>query len=126
MQGRSVTIVLDKERHLRYDLNAIALISEKLQLTLRLGHLVEDLVSRPIPVAGLRTILWAGLRHEDPALTEEQLGAMVDAEQIPELLRSFFALFRSSGLPGLGAPAAAAAAAPPTPASPSPGTTSST
>lgn len=96
MAGRTVGIKLDKERHLLYDLNALAEIGDRLNITLRLDKLGEDLLGTPLPLSALRVILWAGLRHEDPALTVEDVGAMVDQNNIGSVIQRFFSLFKAT------------------------------
>lgn len=96
MAGDSITVRLDKERHLRYDLNALAEIGDRLDLKLRLDHLGEDLLGTPLPLSALRVILWAGLRHESPDLTIEEVGAMVDHNNVGRVVQDFFALFGST------------------------------
>ena len=94
MAGRTVTVNLGgKERQLKFDLNAIAEIGERLKVTVRLEKLAEDLMSTPLPLSALRVLLWAGLRHEDPELTPEQVGAWVDLDNIGEVWDRFFTLF---------------------------------
>ena len=94
MAGRTVTIELGgKERHLKYDLNAIAEIGERLDITIRLQRFAEDLMSTPLPFSALRVILWAGLVHEDPDLTPQQVGAWVDLDNMQEVWDRFFTLF---------------------------------
>lgn len=94
MAGRTVTIELGgKERHLKYDLNAIAEIGERLKITIRLQRFAEDLMSTPLPFSALRVILWAGLRHEEPDLTPEKVGAWVDLDNMQEVWDRFFTLF---------------------------------
>lgn len=82
-------ITLDKERHLRYDLNAMILYEE---LT---GKDIIDLFNsvfkkikateegKPVKgklfsLADTRALLYAGLKHEDPSLTLEKAGKMID------------------------------------------------
>ena len=61
MAGRTVTIELGgKERHLKYDLNAIAEIGERLDITIRPQRFAEDLMSTPAPFSALRVNRWAG------------------------------------------------------------------
>lgn len=96
MAGDSVTIQLDKERHLRYDLNALAEIGDQLDIKLRLDHLGEDLLGTPLPLSSLRVILWAGLRHEAADLTVEDVGAMVDHNNIGRVVQHFFELFKNT------------------------------
>ena len=103
MAGRTVTIELGgKERHLKYDLNAIAEIGERLNINIRLDHLREDLFGASLPLSTLRVLLWAGLRHEDTELTPEQVGEWVDLDNIEEVGKRFFTLFgdKFSGLVG--------------------------
>ena len=94
MAGRTVTIHLGgKERHLKYDLNAIAEISDRLKITVKLNNFAEDLMSTPLSFSALRVLLWAGLRHEDSKLTVEQVGAWVDLDNMGEVWECFFTLF---------------------------------
>ena len=94
MAGRTVAIKLGgKERQLKYDLNAIAEIGERLKISVRLDKFQEDLMSTPLPLSAIRIMLWAGLRHEDPDLTPEQVGAWVDLDNIGEVWERFFTLF---------------------------------
>ena len=94
MAGRTVTIELGgKERHLKFDLNAIAEIGERLDITISFENFVKDLMSTQIPFSALRVILWAGLRHEDPDLTPEQVGAWVDLDNMQQVMDRFFTLF---------------------------------
>lgn len=91
---RSVTLELGgQERRLRLDLNAIAAIGDKLDIKVRINHLTEDLMSTPLPPSALRTILWGSLLHEDPGLTEFEVGGWVDVENMREVATAFFGLF---------------------------------
>src|ERR1035437_1373829 len=60
----STPIMLDRERHLRFDLEALALIEEECGVDL-LNNL-SGLSNLPIKAIG--SILWAGLTHEDAEL----------------------------------------------------------
>ncbi|HSH45231.1 MAG TPA: hypothetical protein VK966_05220 [Longimicrobiales bacterium] len=62
---RGVAITLDRERHLRFPLGVLRDIQG------------DD--------ADMVTILHTGLKHEDPELTVEQVGEMIDLEMLPEL-----------------------------------------
>lgn len=94
MAGRTVVIRLDgKDRGLRYDLNAIALIGDRLELSGRLNDLAADLLGKPLPLSALRTILWAGLVWDQPDLTEEEVGSWVDLDNFAEVWERFFTLF---------------------------------
>ena len=69
---KSVTIDLDKARNLRYGLNALVRIEE---LT---GKGITELNLERITMKDLRTILYAGLCHEDSELTVEKVGELID------------------------------------------------
>ena len=69
---KSVTIELDKIRNLRYGLNALVKVEE---LT---GKSITKLDLENISMKDLRTILFAGLYHEDNDLTPEKVGELID------------------------------------------------
>jgi len=69
---KTTTIELDKPRTLRYDLNALCAIEEAT------GKPIAEALSAGSSFSAMRVIIWAGLKHEDPALTVEAVGAMVD------------------------------------------------
>ncbi|MCW2279109.1 hypothetical protein [Heliophilum fasciatum] len=71
-----VEIVLDKPRTLRYDLNALA------EMEAKLGVSLQELDQLTMGVKQLRTFLWAGLIHEDPTLTEHEVGGWVDMDTL--------------------------------------------
>ena len=68
----SVTIELDKPRTLRYGMNALIKIEE---LT---GKNLTKLDLDNISVKDLRTIVYAGLFHEDKDLTPEKCADLID------------------------------------------------
>lgn len=76
-QGKSVLLVLDKERHLRYDFNALADLDQALGLMDggSLASLPQD-VSK-MRLTYMRAFIWAGLLHEDPRLTQRGAGELV-------------------------------------------------
>lgn len=80
---RTVAIQLDKERRLKYDLNAFALLKEKHGYNL-LATTSEEMND---PVA-VRAVLWAGLLHEDPAVTIEQVGSWVDVGNLGDVTQT--------------------------------------
>ena len=67
-----VSIELDKKRTLRYTLNALAEIEDVL------GVPLSQMSELEMGVKTVRTMLWAGLLHEDENLTEKAVGNMVD------------------------------------------------
>lgn len=73
-QKAIVDIKLDKPRKLRYTLNALAEIEDKLGIPLSKIAEVE------MSMKNVRVMLWAGLIHEDEELTEKYVGNLVDFE----------------------------------------------
>ena len=69
---RGVAIQLDKIRNLRYGMNALVTVEE---LT---AKSITKLDLENISMKDLRTILYAGLCHEDRALTPEKVGDLID------------------------------------------------
>jgi len=79
---KSVPIDLDKTRHLRYDFNALCEIEEGLGITLpELG----TKLSGKIKLSDLRTVVWAGLIHEDESLSIKQVGALLVPSKLGEI-----------------------------------------
>ncbi len=74
-----VDIKLDKKRKLFYDLNALAEIEDAL------GVKIHEMHTLSLGMKNIRTILWAGLIHEDAELLEEQVGSMVSVSNIGEV-----------------------------------------
>ncbi|GMA55498.1 hypothetical protein GCM10025857_68550 [Alicyclobacillus contaminans] len=83
-------MTLDKERTLKYDLNAFAEIEDRFGT---LQKAFEELEKRKLKA--VRAILWAGLLHEDPKLTEQQVGAMLSfadlASILPDVMKAIMA-----------------------------------
>jgi hypothetical protein len=69
---KTVLIELDKARNLRYGINALCTIEELL------GKPITALDLNRISIKDLRTILFAGLVHEDKDLTPEIVGELID------------------------------------------------
>lgn len=69
---QGVTIELDRPRTLRYGMNALVKIEE---LT---GKTISKLDLENISIKDLRTIVYAGLFHEDKSLTPETVADLID------------------------------------------------
>lgn len=69
---QGVTIELDRPRTLRYGMNALVKIEE---LT---GKAISKLDLENITIKDLRTIVYAGLFHEDKSLTPETVADLID------------------------------------------------
>lgn len=78
-QKKEVTVTLDKKRTIRFTLNALAEIEDALGVPLSQMSEVE------LGIKTVRTMLWAGLIHEDEELTERQVGNMVDFSNLEEV-----------------------------------------
>lgn len=80
MKIAKTPILLDKERHIAFDLNAVCALED------RFGNCFQALEKlRSGTVKAARTFLWAGLVHEDPALTEEQVGSFITMMNLEEI-----------------------------------------
>lgn len=98
--SRGTTVTINgKDYTLRFNLNAVAEIGDRLGLEIRLAHINEDLLERPLPLRAPRTILWAGLLHENKDLTEEEVGDMFDVEDLQEIMQGFFDLWQGTSTP---------------------------
>ncbi len=89
---KGVTIELDKPRTLRYGINALAKIEESI------GRPIMGLDLENLGIRELLVIVYAGLYHEDKALTIETVGDLIDeysdlntiAEKLGEALTEAF------------------------------------
>jgi hypothetical protein len=77
-------VKLDKERNLVFNLNTMAKFEE-----LTGKNIFTDKIFEKIKSTDLRALIWACLVQEDPALTLEQVGAMVTIENMAEITNSF-------------------------------------
>lgn len=89
-QRGSVDIQLDKKRTLRYTLNALAELED------RLGVSVSELAKVDLGMKQIRTFLWTGLLHEAPDITEQEVGNLVDFENMEYVSQKITEAFTSS------------------------------
>ena len=76
-----IPIELDKPRTLLFDLNAFAELEDKF------GSLDQAFQKmQQGSVKATRTLLWAGLLHEDEKLTERQVGAMISLTNVERIM----------------------------------------
>jgi len=80
----AVTIFLDKERHLRMTMNAMVDFEEMTGQKLTDPKTIESFSSN-MDIKHLRALLWALLRHEDKTLTVEQVGDLIEIQNMTEL-----------------------------------------
>lgn len=76
-----VKIVLDKERHLKFNFNTLVDLEEKYGSVDKMG---EVLASNP-KMKDIRYILYCTLKHEDKTLTEEKTGEIISLNQIRDI-----------------------------------------
>lgn len=69
---RIVTIEMDKERHIKFGINAMIELEQKLEKPL------TSLGDGEVNMIDLRTMLFVGLKWEDKKLTEEAVGDIMD------------------------------------------------
>ena len=89
IRTQPVEIELDRKRKLRYDFNALALLEDKFG---DIDTALHSLTQQP-SVKAIRALLHAGLVHEDPALTEEQVGSMVTLADMPRVAQAISEAF---------------------------------
>lgn len=71
MAKKTVTVLMDKERHLRYGMNAL------IELEKVMGRPVTDL-GDDLSMKDLRDMFFVGLKWEDKELTANQVGDLMD------------------------------------------------
>jgi hypothetical protein len=99
--AKAFPVTLDRERSLKFDLNALAALEDVLGRSV-LGDGGMDLKG----ARELRAFFWAGLLHEDPSLTIEQVGAMMDGPGAVEMTLALGEAIRGS-LPATSRPTGA-------------------
>lgn len=72
MNKKATLIELDKARNLKYDFNALELIEEHTGKNPLAKDAWTDMGPKQVKV-----FVWAGLIHEDEALTQKEVGAML-------------------------------------------------
>lgn len=77
---RTVTVQLDHERTLRYPLNAVCRFEESAGISITAAFNTPTMKV-------IRQLVWAGLIHEDPDLTVEAVGDMIDFGQLKDVFQ---------------------------------------
>ena len=78
-----VSLALDKERTLKFDLNAFAELEDVY------GSMEQAFAAmQSVSMKAARTLLWAGLLHEDESLTPRKVGAMVTLDKLAQFLNA--------------------------------------
>ena len=83
VRNKGIDIVLDKPRKLKFDLNAFAELEETFgDVETAMAELEKG------KIKALRAILWAGLVHEDAALTVTDVGSMIDMSNLEVVMEA--------------------------------------
>ena len=83
MKAKEVKLTLNDgvERTLKYDLNAMAELEDEY------GSIDEAFAMLDKnSIKAVRFILWAGLIHEDPSLTVQKVGSLIDMAYLQNLM----------------------------------------
>jgi len=81
-----VMVNLDRPRRLRYSMNALVNMEEALEKPI--GRIISEFNAGMFGLKDIRAVIWAGLLHENPDLTQEQVGDMIDeAESMNYVIR---------------------------------------
>lgn len=114
-----IPIQLDKLRHIKLDLRALALAEREIarfwERKERLS-IVQIFQGGDVGVADLCILLWAGLRHEDPALTVDQAFTLASGVPMATLSEAMGQALREQLGAGTAASPEGATADPPMPA----------
>ena len=82
------TIVLDKERELKFDLNALELLEDMTGTTL-------DKATENLSMKMLKTLLYCGLVHQDKEITPDYVGSLVTMENIKDVSKALTECFKN-------------------------------
>lgn len=81
IRPKPVKLMLDKERHLLFDLNALAALEDEY------GGIEKALSAMEKgSVKAIRALIWAGLVHEDENLTPNAVGKMIGFAALSDLV----------------------------------------
>lgn len=78
-RGEAKVVLGGVEHTLRYDLNALVELEEKMGIPL------SEMGETKISIKNVRSMLWAGLIHENADLTEVEVGSLVDMDNMAEV-----------------------------------------
>lgn len=87
--AKSVAIMLDKERNLRFPI--MSLIKLKKVHGIELKDLSDKEKAQDMET--ILAVIWAGLIHEDTELTMDELGFMIDIADLPTISEKLSEVF---------------------------------
>lgn len=90
---KSVPVQLDRMRALRFDFNALCLLEDSLGVTI---FDIGKKLSGKVRLKDLRTIIHAGLIHEDAQLTPEDVGRMLSLTDMGDVARAVREAFEAA------------------------------
>ncbi len=79
-----ITVMLDKERHLKLTLGAMLAFQEATGKNL-LDYKVTSGMGKKMTLEDLRAMLWSMLRHEDKAITLDEVGDFIDISNMASI-----------------------------------------
>jgi hypothetical protein len=82
IKQKGISIKLDKERHLSFDLNALCELEEKYETLAKALNVISSSPS----MKDIRYILYLALAHEDEELTEKQVGKLITINNVNEVI----------------------------------------
>jgi hypothetical protein len=86
-----VKVTLDKERTLKFTLNSLVYAEEN-------GVDIQNMSKNgSVKLKDLRTLLFAGLMHEDKELTAEAVGELIDVQELAPISEALNKAFSSVG-----------------------------
>ncbi|PFW43801.1 hypothetical protein [Priestia megaterium] len=86
-RGESKLTLGEKEFTLRYDLNALVELEDKL------GVPLSEMGNIQITIKNVRSMLWAGVIHQEPEITEREVGSYVGMENMEEVQKAISTAF---------------------------------
>jgi hypothetical protein len=90
-QRGEVKVTLDKERTLKFTLNSLVYAEEN-------GVDIQNMGKNgSVKLKDLRTLLYAGLMHEDEKLTADAVGEMIDVSELAPISEALNKAFSSVG-----------------------------
>ena len=78
---KSITLNDGVERQIKFDLNAMAELEDKYGSVEAAFNALEK-----NSIKAIRSVLWAGLLHSDPTLTEQQVGSLIDLDSMGDIM----------------------------------------
>ena len=88
---KEVPIMLDKPRKLRFDLNAFANLED-------IYGSINDAMKKmeEVSIKAIRALLWCGLVHEEPTLTQATVGSLLGISNLADITNTLTSALASS------------------------------